>query len=439
MTMHHALEIAEVLRLICDEARLSGIQGGLASLAQASSAFRETALDALWYEQTTLVNLLKLLPEGTWTWEEAPSPVHFRYTIHFISFTRRLTGDDLAMLLNITNLFPNLRLLVWRATLTNEYAIRFLVTLTRGPRLFSVSFPCPSNDADFASPLLGIAPRLQSFQICGFYPEATTSVSAANVVLSLRDIEALTISHIPRAAVLHLGRLRALQWLALRIPSDFGLLPERSMPFPDLRVLDLSVDDPKWHETLTRPIADPRIVPAFLRACHSLELESFVVHLRIEDADRADEIIETLGDRCSPQYLETLAITFVRHSLLPARPAPVVRPLLRFVHLRDVTLDLSGGIDVDDELLVDLAAAWPCIETLHLGPVDDAESIAYGHRDGPDELPPVPRASLRGLHAFAQRCLCLQTLTLSVDTTIPPPEDWPAEGLVWKAGPPRSS
>nr|GAT54725.1 predicted protein [Mycena chlorophos] len=64
--MHAALGIAEIDSLICTKLRLDGsleARRGLAALVGSCRALTESALDALWFEQDTIVNLLKI-PAG---------------------------------------------------------------------------------------------------------------------------------------------------------------------------------------------------------------------------------------------------------------------------------------------------------------------------------------------------------------------------------------
>jgi hypothetical protein len=64
--MHRCLLISEIIHLICAE--LGGVcaKKSLAGLAQTCLAFREPALDALWYELHGLLPLVRCMPQDLW-------------------------------------------------------------------------------------------------------------------------------------------------------------------------------------------------------------------------------------------------------------------------------------------------------------------------------------------------------------------------------------
>ncbi|KAJ7141727.1 hypothetical protein C8R43DRAFT_1200674 [Mycena crocata] len=78
MTMHRALDILEIVELICEQVdeRCTSVsypfRGGiapreLAILARTSSVFHNPALNVLWRHQETIVNLLRTMPDGLWS------------------------------------------------------------------------------------------------------------------------------------------------------------------------------------------------------------------------------------------------------------------------------------------------------------------------------------------------------------------------------------
>jgi hypothetical protein len=67
--MHPALQIAEIVELICiesvdpdDDRDLNTLY----ALARTASTFTHSALNGLWKFQTTLINILKCLPADLW-------------------------------------------------------------------------------------------------------------------------------------------------------------------------------------------------------------------------------------------------------------------------------------------------------------------------------------------------------------------------------------
>ncbi|KAJ7697242.1 hypothetical protein B0H17DRAFT_1265817 [Mycena rosella] len=67
--MHRALEILEIAETICGEVGHSLVPAArrdLASLAQVCRAFNDAALDRLWENQETLINILACMPSDLW-------------------------------------------------------------------------------------------------------------------------------------------------------------------------------------------------------------------------------------------------------------------------------------------------------------------------------------------------------------------------------------
>lgn len=65
--MHHCLEIPEVVHLVFS--KLTPIGAGakdLAALARTCTTFHDIALDALWWYQYSIVNLIRCMPADLW-------------------------------------------------------------------------------------------------------------------------------------------------------------------------------------------------------------------------------------------------------------------------------------------------------------------------------------------------------------------------------------
>ncbi|KAJ7264792.1 hypothetical protein C8J57DRAFT_1718602 [Mycena rebaudengoi] len=87
--------------------------------------------------------------------------------------------------------------------------------------------------------------------------------------------------------------------------------------------------------------------------------------------------------------------------------SPTLRPLLVFHNLIVVELNSFFGFDLDDEIVVQMARAWPNIEKLNLLP-------KFDQHDSVD-------VTLDGLRAFAQYCPQFKTIGICVDATEPAP------------------
>ncbi|KAJ6587587.1 hypothetical protein DFH09DRAFT_909630 [Mycena vulgaris] len=62
--MHHALSILEIVEFICQQTSDSGRH--LSVLARTSTIFQNPALNVLWAEQSTILNLLRCMPDDLW-------------------------------------------------------------------------------------------------------------------------------------------------------------------------------------------------------------------------------------------------------------------------------------------------------------------------------------------------------------------------------------
>jgi hypothetical protein len=66
-----ALQINEIVRMICDQAEAADVESyspphTLLSLARTSRIFSDPALDLIWREQSSLVPLVKCMPDTLW-------------------------------------------------------------------------------------------------------------------------------------------------------------------------------------------------------------------------------------------------------------------------------------------------------------------------------------------------------------------------------------
>jgi hypothetical protein len=72
-TMHHCLEITEILYNIFNSFEVFASHSNFLSLALVSKAFHEPALDVLWKFQRSLLPLIKTFPADVWEEEGDPS------------------------------------------------------------------------------------------------------------------------------------------------------------------------------------------------------------------------------------------------------------------------------------------------------------------------------------------------------------------------------
>ncbi|KDQ58965.1 hypothetical protein JAAARDRAFT_192531 [Jaapia argillacea MUCL 33604] len=85
----------------------------------------------------------------------------------------------------------------------------------------------------------------------------------------------------------------------------------------------------------------------------------------------------------------------------------VLRGLLPFPFIRKLQVDICSPVDLDNELLKDMAGAWPYLEELFVG--------------ANEELSNRSRVTLPGLIPFISRCRLLSTIGLPIDARVTEP------------------
>jgi hypothetical protein len=104
-----------------------------------------------------------------------------------------------------------------------------------------------------------------------------------------------------------------------------------------------------------------------------------------------------------------------------------IRHLLIFRKLTSVSLHAPTGFQIDDNMILRMAEAWPCLESLQML----SPSPVRG-------LKPTPRTTLLSLLYLAENCPRLEYLKLTVDASIIPNLDdryfsaWPHSLFYWE-------
>lgn len=81
--MHRALYVAEIARLVCDNAN----QSSLVALARCCSALHQEAMTALWKKLDTLAPLVSTLPSDCWVIEK-------REQVNYSAVSSRVVAAD---------------------------------------------------------------------------------------------------------------------------------------------------------------------------------------------------------------------------------------------------------------------------------------------------------------------------------------------------------
>lgn len=280
------------------------------------------------------------------------------------------------------------------------------VDVLYGPKLrdFLGTTYCTPQDAYDASiaKLAETSPGLVSFNIFQMPWQSRHAISALHTICSLNCLEDVRTGSIPISpeTFLHLAKLPSLHSLVCRMApnSDEQFLAmfenaEDKGYFPRLLELALS-----HHSSFALP-------SVMLQAVSSSHLSSITVTVyECSVASSAVKDMFTLmAGRKGKSRLRSVEVEVIIHGPDDAMTFDTMEPLLALSKLTSVIVKGFHRYAIDDLALLAMAASWPRIRRLELGP----ETLA----DAPKAL-----ATLTGLVAFAQNCPDLRSLGLGLNT-----------------------
>ncbi|KAJ7433672.1 hypothetical protein B0H11DRAFT_751625 [Mycena galericulata] len=440
--MHRALQIVEVVDMICAQLNTGGLTfllpknttGNLARLARTSSIFLGPALNLLWRNQGNIINLLRCMPSDIWDISEnrdaddEPAVVtivlrravvfadweRFRFYCHRVksfSFDQEhsLQSPDVYETLSLCfpdqYIFPNLQKLEW-FSLGDSEAFGY-IRLFISPGITDLHLTIDTVSKLSILPMFASACASLKNVVIGspLLPAVKPVPALSNFVCTLRHLETLIVADLTPEAMSHIAELPYLRylWLMSSAPVPSFQPPKRSPPFPALKVLE--------YESMEH-------APAFLALLLKCPLAQLTIFSRGTNAPTAEitarRFYSALATHCLPSSLERIAIT-PGHWTIPIPEhersmylvsGDILRPLFFFSNLVDVALTHPVGIDLDNVVGREMARAWPRIERLQLRP-------QHLHRI-------TPRITLEGIYAFAQYCPRLQLLCIAFDATLIP-------------------
>ncbi|KAF8218189.1 hypothetical protein K438DRAFT_2038903, partial [Mycena galopus ATCC 62051] len=418
-------------------------------LARTCQAFQEPALNFLWREQDTLVNVLKCLPSHLW--EEAvkiSSPYTtrtFRITgailpadwdvalayafrvqelrLHWSQFDDTVSSrviavdvlETISSQLPRDHLFPNLKKLWFQLS---EEAGSY-INIFLGPKIIDADIYLPSNSHTLLNLPLRY-PELRRLVFCGTGNPSTYG-ALSKIALSLNRIEALRLPKLDRVALEHVSRLPSLQSLRLDAPA----LPDLGPPTPFYSFVEAHSPSFSALRDLDFESTTIEFAIEFLQLLSNCCLVSFHVGTA-EPATKSTtrQFYAALASHLSHSTLQTLYVLFEGNSVMPTslEDTPVnyvidgfiLAKLFCFVNLTNVELAHPVGFDIDDTTAWDIARAWPRVRVLSLTGGTDLRH------------PSCPRMSLLGLKAFANHCPQLVFLAIAFDaSTVPSFHDSP--------------
>ncbi|KAJ6616339.1 hypothetical protein B0H10DRAFT_2037589 [Mycena sp. CBHHK59/15] len=426
--MHHALNIQEIVDLICHHtyrtfrAGTVSIDGkSVVSLARTCRVLQSPALDILWGFQETIVNLLKCMPADLWElvdvgegiqqmrprrpivsadWERPSIYMHrvklffcigcktIQLSEAFEALQRCLPGDCI---------FPNLSTLHWSNSADPLYIRLFL-----GPHIGSIAFSVRDDlsHLSFLSTLAQKHPALRDVSIYSDFSSHRQTRSISAMLLGLLHVEYINVPSLNLAALKHVGGLPTVKSLAVRnisFPKSF----DQPM-FCSLQILELRR-------------AEIESTTAFINMWSDAPLESLRLHFStVPTTGAMERLFTTLASRCSQASLWSLMLDSARLFVRDTDRAEYVyslSSLFPFFNLTRVHIQSPVGFDLHDASILDMARAWPKIEELML------KSACQFSR---------PRVTLQGLRYLAQYCPELHSLQMAFDATRTSP--WEARG-----------
>ncbi|KAJ7202458.1 hypothetical protein B0H12DRAFT_1162647 [Mycena haematopus] len=444
--MHRAFHIAEILDHIF--AQLQSDDGlsrrYFAALARTCKSFQDPALNFLWREQDTLVNIFKCLPSHTWAIVTPAKRLHITsplrpadldiplaYALRIRTLNLRAgqirsdllwVADTMQMLSSMLprdHLCPNLTSILLELGLDSDSQALFsFIHLFLGPKIVHLDIVLPSSSPNVFS-LLDLPiqyPQLRQFWLRGQSPGDQPFWDVlSKIALTLNRIESLALDKLDGPAIEHLSQLPALKSLRLEVPELIDLMPSsrfRSLIEPQTHRFSSLCDLYFGNTTI-------EFVIEFLALLSNCCLVNFHVGTTVlVEKSTTRRLYAALATHLAHSTLQILFVD-VPEELEIETPTTstlanyvvdgsILATTFCFANLTEIILRPPAGFDIDDPMAWDIARAWPRVHSLFL--------VAATELRHPSSM------SLRGLSAFAKHCPELTYLGVTFDaSTIPPP------------------
>ncbi|KAK7065096.1 hypothetical protein R3P38DRAFT_2827880 [Favolaschia claudopus] len=434
--MHRALEITEIVSSVVSACHSEpwGSLGRLTALARCR-IFHEDAVDLLWQDQLTILNLIRCLPDDVVTVKNQGNSFEliFHRTPHPSDWARvlyygrrvRMCAIDYTLNGGVKKVFqvlrtrasgdyllPNLVELRWRPVYCIESYTD--IDLFLGPMISSISIFWLSASTSVLDTILRTRPSISTVQIYDILRGKTVCDQLAlqsrfsSFACSLPNLTSLSLDIcVDTEAILHLGKVPHLKRLVLGPPAHASsfVFPS-TLPanlFPDLEIFSFTGKDEGivYLTTLLRSWANP-------------PLESFRIVLQCKSHPTSasiDELLRAVSEHCSHDALQRIHLGIHvpadqgRNDGQYALTGRALRHLLPCFSFTDVSFHLSGGYRVDDHDILMMAMAWPKLRRLRFRGNTDRQSCD---------------ATLQALISLAKHCRNLNTLELTFDATCIP-------------------
>ncbi|KAJ7110701.1 hypothetical protein C8R43DRAFT_1139272 [Mycena crocata] len=423
--MHRCLQISEVVQAICDQTS----RRNLVSLARTCQALRDTALDAIWHTQKSLLPLVKCLPPHIWeeVLEKKGRTLRLLEPITPDDWTRVQMYDHRVKKLAIESaeldanffralelsapepfLLPNLRVLSW--TIEDDGYFPFC-RLFLPPTLVTVVLVLQDCTPDLS---LFSTLRLSHPHLTDIHVDVPPSPASVRVISSAvsawKFIKKLTVVSLDEGALTHIANLPQLQDLQMQsyVPptvcyKSLAMITP-SKHFPALQHIDISSDTVQSAFSLIAGVSSEELRQLHINAEGCSVSEAWEVSLAALERLPSRPHLTSLSLSQRTNNLPSLPVSLLNRYILGPR---TLASLLTFSSLVKVLLHPCFGFDLDDATIHQMATSWPCLEILELG----------GERDTPRR----PRTTLRSIVYLAEHCPQLHSLQLAVDATDPVP------------------
>ncbi|KAJ7495479.1 hypothetical protein FB451DRAFT_1550881 [Mycena latifolia] len=403
-------------------------------LSRTSKDFQEPALNELWRSQETFAHILRCMPQDLWNMVVTVGAVDELDVVRPIALTdwerplfylnriRSLVCNasdtpsadlfaTLSLCLPQEHFFPNLYTLVWNYS---EESTRFpYIRLLLSPHITNLEIELGNVVSHFSLiPTLGLkCPHLTTATIVSSFADEMPAdnrlrASTSEFVRQLDKIEWLRVSHIDQSALEHIALLPSLT--SLTIESLHQLTPFAvSTPLSDTSVfvnlakLEVYLESSQVATDLTKALSHSSLT---------------ALNITITQASTVSDLsllYHMIAVSCSPSLLRQLQIgapvAIIGSANDHKMPCAAFEPLFPFTNLEIVWFYSPGGFDLDDDLLREMARAWPNLVQL---------TFYNGFN-----LRISSRITLAGLRPFARHCLKLKSLAFVIDASdVPIPE-----------------
>ncbi|KAJ7913703.1 hypothetical protein B0H13DRAFT_469468 [Mycena leptocephala] len=221
------------------------------------------------------------------------------------------------------------------------------------------------------------------------------------------ELQFVDVGTLDLAALTHLGGLRTLGFLTTKLPVSISF-PSASNGtlFPQLHTAKLRIERGNilGMTELVRTWNCP-----LLQSLEILFTESYTSFTSSIGPQSFQEFYDVLTTHCAPASFQMFDLDATDNYDSASEfvyPGHLLRSLNCFGNLTSVCIRVLRGYELDDEVVSDLAHAWPHLKELRLG------TRVYDHH---------PRTTLLSLQTLAQHCPNLNTLEMTFDATTVPP------------------